>query len=147
MNIATDKDIPAENPGSEAVQKEYKMTEIKETEETGTQTIKVIRKLQRTKSHIAKELEMSPEQKINVAIEDEYLKTMDFMDNYVEQSDLMKSSIERKQMVTTDNEDFYEMVNRDISPDDLGDIGKAFRDQKIKIFVKSDEDVLSEGNG
>ena len=50
-------------------------------------------------------------------------------------------------MITTDNEDFYEMVNRDISPDDLGDIGKAFRDQKIKIYVKSDEDLLSEGNG
>jgi hypothetical protein len=43
--------------------------------------------------------------------------------------------------MTTDNEDLYEMVNRDISPDDLGDIGRAFRDQKIKIFVKSEEDM------
>ena len=84
VNIAADKDIPEENPGSEAVQKEYKMTEVKETEEIGTQTIKVIRRLQKTKSNIAKELEMSPEQKINIAIEDEYLKTMDFMDTYVE---------------------------------------------------------------
>ena len=117
------------------------MTEVKETEEIGTQTIKVIRKLSRTKSTIAKQDGMSPEQIISVAIEDEYLKTIDFMDTYVEQSDLMKSSIDRKLPMTTDNEDLYEMVNRDISPDDLGDIGRAFRDQKIKIFVKSEEDM------
>ena len=61
VNIAADKDIPTVNPGAKVVQKEYKMTEVKETEDIGTQTIKVIRRLQKTKSLIAKELEMSPE--------------------------------------------------------------------------------------
>ena len=115
------------------------MTEVKETEEIGTQTIKFKRTLTKTKSNVANEINLSPEEKINVAIEDEYLKTMDFFDNYVEQSELMKRSIDHKEY----NEDLYEMVSRDISPEDLG---KAFRENQIKILIKTEEDSFSEGN-
>ena len=98
------------------------MTEVKETEEVGCQTTKATTRkeqLKRTNSQLAEENKMSPDKKINLAVEEEYSKTMDFFDNYVNFSDKMQKTMDDRKRIDVGNEDFYNMVNQELTPMDL----------------------------
>ena len=62
---------------------------------------------------------------------------MDFMDNYVDFADKMQRTIDGRKRVAIDDEDYFNMVNQEISAED---IGEAFRKDKIKILIKSEAD-------
>ena len=75
------------------IEKEYVQVEKTpvETAEIGVQTtLKKKRVLEKTQSMLEKEEKYSPDKKMNVAIEEEYMKTMEYFDNYVDFSDKMK---------------------------------------------------------